>query len=39
MKENELYENEDFLDLLELYGDCIGVDETDLIEILEGGVE
>lgn len=39
MKENELYVNEDFLDLLELYGDCIGVDETDLIEIFEGGIE
>lgn len=39
MNKDELYENEDFLDLIETYGGCIGIDESDLIEIFEGGIE
>lgn len=36
---DELLFDEDFMDLKEKYGDCIGIDDEDLIQILEGGLD
>ncbi len=36
---DELILSDEFLELQEKYGECFGIDEEDLIQILEGGIE